>query len=446
MTSQNSQLYTSFIDLATYDEQEKYMYGGRKSPFQRVNNNCCSPKGDINIWETIPKLSWFSQVPTLLSTKDRVKDFGREFSVSISRNADNLLQTWLHVTIPSVTVSSDNSFDCLRWTKNLMHNLIKECYITFTDKNNTEVVQGVHRFNNYHLDFWNSFMIPLGKKSNYNTMIGNIDELTVPQRFLPSKELILPLPFFFSRDVGLALPVAAIVYQEMKIHIVFRDWSELLILENMETFKVSKPSLENIKEKDLHLKDVEVWGNYTMVSGDERKRMACMPLTKLIEQVHTIPVQSFDPLKDSQEYDLSSLNRPVKTLFFAVRNKTKVNNWSNYTSKEEDPIAKVSLIYENTSRLKNMRASYFSLLQPYYHSVSTPSEVGLHMYSYALNMNSIDPNGSTNYSQLINPRIVCYPSEAAKRAAQEGEEFEFILTATVYNVIDISKGTLKLKF
>ncbi len=445
MTSQNSQLSTSFIDLATYDEQEKYMYGGIKSPFQRVTYR-------PDIWKTIKdnnyfytqKSTWFSQVPTLLYTKDGVKDFGREFSVSISRNADNLLQTWLHVTIPSVTVSSDNS--SVRWTKNLMHNLIKECYITFTDENNTEVVQGVHRFNNYHLDFWNSFMIPLGKKSNYNTMIGNIDELTLPQRFLPSKELILPLPFFFSRDFGLALPVAAIVYQEMKIHIVFRDWSELLILENMETFKVSKPSLENIKEKDLHLKDVEVWGNYTIVSGGERKRMGCEPLTKLIEQVHTIPVQPFDPLKDSQEYDLSSLNRPVKTLFFAVRNKTKVNNWSNYTSKEEDPIAKVSLIYENTSRLKNMRASYFSLLQPYYHSVSTPSEVGLHIYSYALNMNSIDPTGSTNYSQLINPRIVCYPSEAAKKAAQEGEEFEFILTATVYNVIDISKGRLKLKF
>ena len=93
----------------------------------------------------------------------------------------------------------------------------------------------VARFDNFHLDFWNSFYVPPGKREIYNEMIGNIPPLNNPrgvnngfnntQNFsskLPATCLNIPLPFFFTRDPSLALPTASLPYTDMKINITFR--------------------------------------------------------------------------------------------------------------------------------------------------------------------------------------------------------------------------------
>ena len=48
-----SNLTSGFIDLATYDEQEKYMYGGRHATAYFVRET--------------RKSTWFTQVPVVLS-------------------------------------------------------------------------------------------------------------------------------------------------------------------------------------------------------------------------------------------------------------------------------------------------------------------------------------------------------------------------------------------
>ncbi len=115
-----------------------------------------------------------------------------------------------------------------------MHNLIRECSITFND-----LVAA--RFDHYHLDFWAAFTTPASKAVGYDNMIGNISALIQPQPVpvlpatvsLPEADLNLPLPFFFSRDSGVALPTAALPYNEMRINFQFHDWQRLLILDNI---------------------------------------------------------------------------------------------------------------------------------------------------------------------------------------------------------------------
>ena len=63
-------------------------------------------------------------------------------------------------------------------------------------------------------------------------MIGNTPELAgVPAGLnedLPETVLNLPLPLFYSRDSGVALPTAALPYNDMRINFSFRGWRELL--------------------------------------------------------------------------------------------------------------------------------------------------------------------------------------------------------------------------
>lgn len=451
-----SNVTSAFIDLATFDEIEKYLYGG--------------PDATAYFVRETRKSTWFSQVPVVLSRASGSPAFGQEWAVSISRAGDYLLQTWLRLQTPSVELLAGNQFGVngrIRWTRNLMHNIIRECCITFND-----LVAA--RFDNYHLDFWSAFTVPAGKRNGYNNMIGNTGALTSPHpsgatNAIPAATLNLPLPFFYGRDSGVALPTAALPYNEMRINFSMRDWQDLLIFENQAS--VAEQRANFVVPTDIAIAPVlgvtQVWANYAIVSNDERKRMACAPRDILIEQVQTAPRQTFAPQTNPQpSYDVR-FSHAIKVLFFSVRNRTWKSEWSNYRTSSPvvttgnvnftpvgsaDPILQTSLIYENTNRLAQMGSDYFSLVNPWFHAPVIPNETGYHMYSYSLDFICLDPMGSTNYGKLTNVSIVPEASQAAITAAlgnganSSGASFpqlyEFVITAVNNNVIRISGGAL----
>jgi hypothetical protein len=475
-----SNVTSGFIDLATFDEIEKYMYGG--------------PDATAYFVRETRKSTWFTQVPVALSRASGVPAFGQDWSASISRAGDYLLQTWLRLTISSVQ-NLETTTDALVWTRNLGHNLIKECSVTFND-----LVAA--RFDSYFLDFWAAFTVPASKRTGYDTMIGNVSELIQPPQTipytLPSYILNIPLPFFYSRDSGVALPTAALPYNDMKINFSFRDWTELLVHFPSLGSQCVPATLSNIASGVAPtITNCNVWANYAIVSNDERKRMACAPRDILIEQVQTAPRQTFAPLSNPEpSYDIR-FSHAVKVLFFAVRNKTCSSEWSNYktispvfyndfatntnaisyystaTVATQDPIETTSLIYENTSRLASMGSDYYTLINPYYNApvvpwtfanvctgditgaIGTPNtyftftvDIGYHSYSYSLDFNCLDPMGSTNYGKLTNVSIVPKASNAAVTASAAGtgfylnQKYDFILTSVNNNIIRISGGAL----
>jgi hypothetical protein len=449
-----STLTSGFIDLATYDELEKFMYGGEDATAYFVRET--------------RKATWFTQVPVCLSRASGSPDFNQEWSATISRAGDYLLQMWLRVTIPSVQLAVNNVYGAdgrLRWTRNLMHNLIRECCITFND-----LIAA--RFDNYHLDFWTSFTVPAGKVNGYNNMIGNFDDLIQPHSSsvaIPSVTLNLPLPLFFTRDSGVALPTAAIPYNDMRISFSFRHWNQLLVLDDSTpvagTNPSTAPSVSDLVGGAPSIVNAQVWANYAIVSNDERKRMGCGARDILIEQVQTAPIQTFNPSQSLRPtYDIR-FSHAIKAIFFAVRNRTTESDWSNYTAASPvpepnlvnfspsgavDPIVQTSLVYENTQRLAQMGSDYFSLIQPYYHAPVIPLNTGLHMYSYALDFISLDPTGSTNYGKLTNVSILPEPSTGAQTGsagngpAGSGQDYaqsyDFITTVVNNNIVRISGG------
>ena len=453
----SSNLTSGFIDLATFDELEKYMYGGKNAITYFVRET--------------RKSTWFTQVPTVLSRGSGTADFGQEWSANISRAGDYLLQIWLRVEIPSVGLKDDddNAGLQLRWTKNLMHNLVRESSITFNDLS-------AARLDNYFLDFFSAFTVPAGKQVGYSNMIGNYTDILKPVpagQKIRSFILNLPLPYFFTRDSGVALPTAALPYNEMRIQFWFRNWNELLIVDNPVVVPGVPPSRPPTSSELIggvpSLSNVYVWANYAIVSNDERKRMGCAPRDILIEQVQTAPVQTFNPTNNrGPSYDIRFAHA-IKALFFAVRNTTTASEWSVYTNTSPkigagsidfnppfpsatDPILSTTLIYENTQRLSQMGSDYFSQVQPYYQpNAVIPVETGYHMYSYSLDFVSLDPMGSTNYGKLTNVSIVPYASDqcvdAANGVIQTGggyfkNLYSFIVVAVNNNIIRISGGAL----
>lgn len=464
MSHNSSNVTSAFIDLATFDELEKYMYGG--------------PDATAYFVRETRKSTWFSQVPVCLSKANGNADFGNDWSVSISRAGDYLLSTWLRVIIPKIKVKQKEGsiVNYLSWCNNLMHNLVKECNITFND-----LVAA--RFDSHHLDFWSAFTVPKGKLIGYHNMIGNMKELTEPNaKFLPEKVLNLPLPFFFSRDSGVALPTAALPYNDMRINLTFRNVEDLLVYHKVDFTAPVTTKHQSLKKAKFLVTDVvddvrptlnaNVWANYAIVSNDERKRMACAPRDILIEQVQSAPLQNFS--EKETRYDIR-FSHAIKVIFFGASLDGEPSNYTDseyiydtpaqtYTptvtkildlveksdvnpvdeDEHYDPIHLCSLIYENTSRLSSMGSDYFSLVNPWYHAPVIPEETGFHSYSYSLDFISLDPMGSTNFGKLTN--VSLHPTMSEKFSEAKGKDStirsKFVVSAVNNNIIRISGGAL----
>ena len=59
---------------------------------------------------------------------------------------------------------------------------------------------------------WNQLSLPTGKKDGYEKMVGRSGN------FAAAKTLYIPLEFWFCRNVGLALPLIALIARAEKHH------------------------------------------------------------------------------------------------------------------------------------------------------------------------------------------------------------------------------------
>ena len=98
--SGNGNITAGFIDLATLDCLEKFLYAS--------SSEDGAAKGAITYFVRQTQVStWFSQVPVTLTPTNGTAAFGTEsWGVNISRAGDYLLYAWLRVTIPKITLNT----------------------------------------------------------------------------------------------------------------------------------------------------------------------------------------------------------------------------------------------------------------------------------------------------------------------------------------------------
>lgn len=434
------------------------------------------PDAVANFVRATRKSNWFSQVPVQLSQLNGQLNFNQYWSAKITRGGDYMLQNWLRCRVSAVQGAATLDDDLyLRWTHNFMHNLIEHCTLTFNDI--TEA-----KLDNHVLDFWAAFTVPAGKQVGYGNMVGNIDALVNPWpgltglgalASLPERIMNLPLPFPHTRDHGLALPTAALPYNEIAINFKFRDWTQLLLVSDSTNTLPSRNATPADVLSAPFLTEVAVWANYAIVSNDERKKMGKAPRDILIEQFQTgNNTFVWDVPRDTTKHVDLKYAHAVKVLFFGILNTTVSNEWSNYTTRSVtvsptvgvifppadgiDPIARATLLYENTARLQSVPVDYFSLMNPWYHAITIPGVTGYHCYSYSLWFYDVSPKGSTNYGKLNTVTMVFDASQDAINAAQAldaagapvvgpwagvNQTFSIVQNCVNHNIIRISGGS-----
>lgn len=176
-------------------------------------------------------------------------NFNNNASSIIFNNADLITDLYLSINLPgipalinSTTQQIDPKF-AFRWVDKLGFNIIKLAQIEIGGK----VVQ---RLTGEWINIWyeltNFDKNPNEKLLHNHTkgidkLIGNTEVLTSYSNIKPSVNLIIPLPFWFTRSPGVALPLNSINYNEVKINIQLQPLNNLIIYGPQYYIEIVEP-------------------------------------------------------------------------------------------------------------------------------------------------------------------------------------------------------------
>ena len=301
---------------------------------------------------------------------------GNRVTCTVSRNGDLITNMWLECKM-----KGNGAF-----VNSLGHALIE--YV--------ELEIGGQRIDKHYgewLEIWSELTLPEEKRAGFKEMIGRRD--AGRSNNLESTKLYVPFQFFFCRNPGLALPLIALQYHEVKINLKFRD------PENLK----NTVSMENVAFADTP----KLYVDYVYLDTDERRRFATGAHEYLIEQLqHTGPENA----NSTGNYRLN-FNHPVKELVWVTRNDPKhpmefganingldtVEEFEGASALESFTSCKLQL--NGHDRFSEREASYFRLVQPYQHHTRIPAKY-VYCYSFALNPEAHQPSGTCNFSRLDN--------------------------------------------
>jgi hypothetical protein len=198
------------------------------------------------------------------------------------------------------------------------------------------------------MHIWNQLTLTADQRRGYFKMIGHTTQLNyitdpsfanvsgpcaanggpqqvcAPRSALPETTLYVPLLFWFNRNPGLALPLIALQYHEVKINIDFRPIGECLWAVKSLGVNTGTMSIPNAYQSSLVAASLYV--DYVFLDTDERRKMAQNPHEYLIEQLQFTGDESVG--SSSNKIKLN-FNHPVKELIWVVQPDANVDYCSS---------------------------------------------------------------------------------------------------------------------
>ena len=301
------------MQLVAYGAQDVYLTGNPQITFFKV---------------TYRRHTNFA-MESIEQTFNGQADFGRRVTCTISRNGDLAYRTYLQVVLPEVKPTGGHA----RWLDFPGEQLISQ----------VEVEIGGQRIDRQYGDWmhiWNQLTLSKEQERGYNKMIGQTTNLTyltdpkfadmetpcnsttvqeqtcVPRKGLPESTLYIPLQFWFCRNPGLALPLIALQYHEVKINIDLRPLDQCLwaVTGGM--------AMKDASMYNKSLVSASLYVDYVFLDTDERRRMAQNPHEYLIEQLQFTGDES---IGSSANKIKLNFNHPCKEIVFVVQKDENVD-------------------------------------------------------------------------------------------------------------------------
>jgi len=319
---------------------------------------------------------------------------------------------------------------------------------------NAELSIGGQRIDKHYQRWWRLYSelyLSDAAKTNWGKMTSTMSTVVTD-----SRQVFLPLIFFFNRNPGLALPLIALQYHEVRIDF----------------------DLTAKFDKYLSTSTFKVWANYIYLDTEERRRFAQKGHEYLIEQVQHTGTDTVTAGATKQVR--LSYNHPVKELVWCVAEGDAEGAQTMWNLSKNDGMAEVyvdcdsanvvvqagqygqplfesaagaaswfeddagnletfKLVLNGQDRFKEQSGKYFNQVQPFQHHSGSPY-TGVYSYSFALKPEEHQPTGTCNFSRIDNAQV------AVKCSSGGAASKNLDMFAVNYNVLRVQSGMGGLAF
>jgi hypothetical protein len=311
------------MQLVSYGAQDIYISGNPQ----------------ITFWKVLYKRHTNFAMEAIEVTFNGQADFGRRVTAVISRNADLMYRTYIQVTLPQIYLLVPNTR--FRWLNYVGHRLIKQ----------VEIEIGGSRIDRQYGDWmqiWTQLTQPLGTQVSFDDMVGNSADLVLlkdaagvaldatcaaseatnsclSRAGTPLKTLYIPLQFWYCRNPGLAIPLIALQYHEVRINVEFEQnynccYADVAQQDAYGTLP-TYPSTINLGNgvtavSQLQLVAASLYIDYVYLDTEERRRFAQQSHEYLIDQLQ---FTGDETVTASSNKIQMNFNHPVKELVWIVQ-------------------------------------------------------------------------------------------------------------------------------
>lgn len=424
----------------------------------------------------------------------------KTISCRIDRYANMLHDTYLLLTLPDIysplkylgqSIVPPTGYDPtanalgyeFQWVKNIGYNLIDHITITANG-------QEIQRLGGEWLKMYSYLTHDKNKRQVVDEMIGNIPELydpataydrmgqyphsvapvaapglgpntLVPEPSIRSRQLIIPLHFWFCENPGQSLPLDAMQNSDIFINVTYRPMEQIYTVVDVNptsatygkrvrptnyplSLFLSPPKPDGTPSNPLlttFFPDPFLEGNFIWLTDMEKAAIAIADQTFLVKTVKY--VNNPGQFGGNSDIELPFFNLVTRIVFATQRSdKIAINDWDNYTNWDNpsrapytttnadvlspvtnslvsqnflyssgqqqissvyprDPVVNGVLLLDGKERFSQKPTGYFSLIQMYRHATGdAPVLPGVYQYSFALNNDQYQPSGSLNGSMF----------------------------------------------
>ena len=364
-----------------------------------------------------------------------------------------------------------------QWIQNIGYNLIDYVDITM----NGQVIQ---RLRGEWLKLYSYMTHDANKRAIVDQMVGNVPELydpahaydrngqypnaitptalpttppltTTPEPSIRSRQLVIPLHFWFCENPGLALPLVSLQNSEVYINVSLRSINDLYTVVDVNSASPTygqriKPTgdstynglnlflspplptgLPSNPTLTTWFPDPYVEGNFIYLTEMEMNQLAKADQTFLVKTVRYVSKEG--QFGGNTDLEIPMFNLVTRIVFASQRSdRLLVNDWDNYTNWENPKRAPWSaintdvdtalyssgqqqvtsvfprsalidgvILFDGKERIQPKPLPFFSLLQMYrYITGQIPDLPGVYMYSFALDHSGYQPSGAANGSMF----------------------------------------------
>jgi len=348
----------------------------------------------ITFFKTVYKKYSNFYITTIEQSINGKTFFGSSVNSILNKSGDLLKNIYLEILLPDLNKPESASW--FGYTNNIGCNLIKS--VTF--KINDQIIDKIYGDS---IDIYNNIIdndisdMVLEYESDYS--IRNTQN-TIPKA---KRHCYINLPFWFSRNTGLALPLIALNNSDINIDIEFGDLNKVIKIDNYN-------KLDEISVKTDSEFDCKLWTECIYLDEVEKKIFSTKAHEYLIEQLQYNGDNIITKFDKKKEVFLN-FRHPIKELIWVIsvdntnidtnlnHDYNNITRYTSYYSDYKDTFETVTIKLNSMTFLEDKSPNYFRILQSnLYHKNRRNKHI--YSYSFSLNPEEFQPSGALNFSDL----------------------------------------------